>query len=124
MTNQRYPMYLAGDWVESDDTLDVSQSVRRQTVGTTFLASARPDSTRDRRRRGGLPGHSRTMPTYDRVDLLKAIAGEAARSGGTRSPGSIALEAGKPIARPTSRPTAASSPSRRPPRRRSGSRAR
>jgi acyl-CoA reductase-like NAD-dependent aldehyde dehydrogenase len=35
----RYPIYLAGEWVESNDPLDVVNPYSGEIIGTTFQAS-------------------------------------------------------------------------------------
>ena len=77
----RIPMYLAGDWAESDMELDVTNPYDGSVVGTTFLASKDQLETAIVAAEGWT---SRKTPTYDRVDLLKAFAEtpEAQRRGG------------------------------------------
>ncbi len=36
---KRYPMYLAGEWVESDEPLDVANPFNGEFIGTTYQAS-------------------------------------------------------------------------------------
>jgi acyl-CoA reductase-like NAD-dependent aldehyde dehydrogenase len=92
---KRYPIFLAGEWVESDDPLAVVNPYDGEVIGTTYLASrehleraivAAQDAFRTMRK----------MPTFDRVNLLKAVAAglKARRDEVARL---IALEAGKPI---------------------------
>jgi acyl-CoA reductase-like NAD-dependent aldehyde dehydrogenase len=91
----KYPMYLAGDWVESDDPLDVVNPYNGEIIGTTFQASAEQLETAIRAAECVFPT-LRSMPTYDRVNLLLALA---AKMRGRRDEVAhmIALEAGKPI---------------------------
>ncbi len=91
----RIPMYLAGEWAESDTELDVTNPYDGSVVGTTFLASkgqlekaivAAEEAFRT----------SRKTPTFDRVDLLKAFAAKL-RQHRDEVARLITLEAGKPI---------------------------
>src|SRR5215211_1654954 len=92
---KRYPMYLAGEWVESDDALDITNPYNGETVGTTFQASRDQLNKAIEAAEAVFPA-MRAMPTYERVSLLQAFAAkmkerrdEVARM--------ICLEAGKPI---------------------------
>ncbi len=92
---KRYPLYLAGEWVESESPLDVVNPYNGEVIGTTFQAS------RDHLERAIAAAEAafratRRMPTFDRVNLLKAVAAglKARRDEMVRT---IALEAGKPI---------------------------
>ncbi|HEY8447515.1 MAG TPA: aldehyde dehydrogenase family protein [Thermomicrobiales bacterium] len=92
---QRYPIYLAGEWVESDQPLEVINPYNGEVVGTTFLAS------REQLERAITAAEEvfptlRSMPTYDRANLLKALAGKL-RNCRDDIARMIALEAGKPI---------------------------
>ena len=48
---KKYPMYLAGQWVESDIPLDVINPYNGEAVGRTWLASAVSSSKRSWQRR-------------------------------------------------------------------------
>lgn len=90
-----YPIYLAGEWETSDDPLPITNPYNGEVIGTTYQA------TRDQVERAIVAAEAvfpqmRAMPTYERVNLLKAFSAklkerrdEVARM--------IALEAGKPI---------------------------
>ncbi len=91
----RYPMYLAGEWVESDDPLAVVNPYDGTVIGTTFQAS-RAQLDRAIGAAEAVFPCLKAMPTYDRVNMLRALAAklkerrdEVART--------ICLEAGKPI---------------------------
>ena len=92
---KRYPMFLAGEWVESDDPLDVVNPYDGEVIGTTFQAS------RDQLEQAIVAAERafqvmRKMPTFDRVNLLKTIAvGLKARQDEVAR--MISLEAGKPV---------------------------
>jgi acyl-CoA reductase-like NAD-dependent aldehyde dehydrogenase len=92
---RRYPMYLAGEWVESDDPLDVVNPYNGEVVGTTFQASRDQLETAITAAQAAFRV-TRKMPTFDRVNLLKAVAAglKRRRDEVCRM---IALEAGKPI---------------------------
>jgi acyl-CoA reductase-like NAD-dependent aldehyde dehydrogenase len=90
-----YPIYLAGEWVESDDRLDVVNPHTRDVIGTTFQAS------KDQLEKSIVAAESifptlRTMPTFERVGYLKAFA-EKMRCRRDEIAKMISLEAGKPI---------------------------
>lgn len=92
---ERYPIYLAGEWVESDDPLDVINPYNGEVIGTTFQASREQLETAITAAEAAFPV-MRAMPTYDRASILKALA---AKLKGCRDDVArmIALEAGKPI---------------------------
>ncbi len=92
---KRHPIFLAGEWVESDELLAVTNPYDGEVIGTTFLASreqldraivAAQDAFRTTRR----------MPTFERVKLLRGVA-DGLRSRRDEVARTIALEAGKPI---------------------------
>lgn len=92
---ERYPIYLAGEWVESDDPLDVINPYNGEVIGTTFQASREQLETAITAAEAAFPV-MRAMPTYDRANILKALAAKlkSCRDDVARM---IALEAGKPI---------------------------
>src|SRR5215211_6992601 len=92
---KRYPMYLAGEWVESDDALDITNPYNGETVGTTFQAS-RDQLNKAIEAAEAIFPTLRTMPTYDRVNLLMSLAKQM-RERRDEIARIIALEAGKPI---------------------------
>src|SRR5688572_796254 len=92
---QRQPIYLAGEWVESGEPLDVINPYDGKVLGTTFQASAAQLEQAIVAAEQAFTIAKRT-PVFDRVALLTALAAkmkerrdEVART--------IALEAGKPI---------------------------
>ncbi len=91
----RYPIYLAGEWVESDDPLDVINPYNGEVIGTTFQASREQLEIAITAAQAAFP-ILRAMPTYDRANILKALAAKlkSCRDDVARM---IALEAGKPI---------------------------
>jgi acyl-CoA reductase-like NAD-dependent aldehyde dehydrogenase len=92
---RNYPMYLAGEWAESDDPLPVVNPYNGETVGTTYQASAEQLDQAIRAAECVFPT-LRTLPTYDRVNLLQALAKQM-RERRNEVAQMIALEAGKPI---------------------------
>jgi glyceraldehyde-3-phosphate dehydrogenase (NADP+) len=90
-----YPIYVAGEWQESGETLDVRNPFDHSLVGTTFQASRQQ---LEEAIQGAVRAFeiTRRMPTYERVALLKAMAaGLAARRDEVAH--TISAEAGKPI---------------------------
>lgn len=94
-TAKRHPIFLAGEWVESDDPVSIINPYDGSVVGVTFNASA---DQLDRATAAAVDAFAVTskMPTYDRAALLGRIANGLAerRDEVVRL---IALEAGKPI---------------------------
>src|SRR4051794_29563798 len=90
-----YPMYLAGEWVDSDDRLDITNPFNGDIVGRTFQASREQVDQAIRAAECVFPT-MRTMPTFERVKLLTALAGKLKENRDLVAR-TIALEAGKPI---------------------------
>lgn len=90
-----HPMFLAGEWAESDDTLEITNPYDGSIVGTTFLASQAQLETAITAAEAAFTS-SRKMPIYDRVNLLRAFAAKLKerRDHVVRI---LSLEAGKPI---------------------------
>lgn len=92
---KEYPIFLAGEWVTSDDRLDVINPFNGEVIGTTYQASA---AQLEQAIVGAETAFAsgRKLPTYDRVNLLKAFAAKLRerRDDVVRM---ICLEAGKPI---------------------------
>ncbi len=92
---KRYPIYLAGEWVESEQPLEVTNPYDGSPIGTTFQASK---EQLDRAIVAAQEAFkvTRAMPVYDRVAILEAVAaGLRARRDEVCQ--MIAREAGKPI---------------------------
>jgi len=88
-------MYLAGEWAESEETLDVVNPYDGSIVGTTYLAShAQLETAIIAAERAFTT--SRKMPIYDRVNLLQAFAARL-KSQLDDVVRILAMEAGKPI---------------------------
>ncbi|MDQ3694201.1 MAG: aldehyde dehydrogenase family protein [Chloroflexota bacterium] len=92
---RRYPIFLAGEWVESDEPVEIINPFDGSVVGMTFNAS------HDQFERAITAAEAAfkitsAMPTYDRAALLDRIAtGLATRR--EELVRMIALEAGKPV---------------------------
>jgi len=91
----RQPIYLAGEWVESDQELEIRNPFDDTLIATTFNASREQLETAIVAAQTVFP-MLRAQPTFERVEMLRAFASklkerrdEIARM--------IALEAGKPI---------------------------
>lgn len=94
-TAKRYPIYLAGEWVESDEPVEIINPFDGSVVGITFNASAEQLEQAIVAAQAAFKVTSQ-MPTFDRAALLERIAdGLAARR--DEIVRMIALEAGKPI---------------------------
>ncbi|MDP9354438.1 MAG: aldehyde dehydrogenase family protein, partial [Chloroflexota bacterium] len=95
VTGPRYPMYLAGEWVESDTPLEVVNPYDGSLIGTTFQASA---AQLDQAITAAQKAFAvtRKLPTHDRVTFLKAIAA-GLRERRDEAVRMICLEAGKPV---------------------------
>ena len=92
---EEYPIYLAGEWVRSDDPLPVVNPYDGSMVGTTYIAS------REQLERAILAAEAafetgRKLPTYDRVNLLRGMTArlKERRDEVVRT---VVLEAGKPV---------------------------
>ncbi len=92
---KHYPMYLAGEWVESDTSLEVVNPYDGSPIGTTFQASAAQLGQAIKAAQKAF-SITRKLPTYDRVNFLRAIAAglKDRRDEVVRM---ICMEAGKPI---------------------------
>ncbi|MCC6314494.1 MAG: aldehyde dehydrogenase family protein [Thermomicrobiales bacterium] len=91
----RRPIYLAGEWVESDRPLDVINPYDGSVIATTFNAT--PDQVEQAIVAAERAYQTlRTMPTFERVNLLEALADQLRRRRDEMAR-TIALEAGKPI---------------------------
>lgn len=93
--SDRYPMYLAGEWTESDEELTIANPFDGKVIGTTFQA------TREQLDQAIVAAEAvyprlKAMPTYERVSLLQAFAAKM-RSQRDEVARMICLEAGKPI---------------------------
>jgi acyl-CoA reductase-like NAD-dependent aldehyde dehydrogenase len=91
----RHPIYLAGDWVESNEELRVVNPYDGSLVGTTFNASREQLETAIVAAENVFPT-LRAQSTFERVDLLRAFSAKL-KSRRDEIAHLIALEAGKPI---------------------------
>jgi glyceraldehyde-3-phosphate dehydrogenase (NADP+) len=90
-----HPIYLAGEWATSDQQLDVVNPYNGEVLGTTFQASSEQLDTAIRCAQGAFE-QLRSMPVFDRVSMLEALACKI-REHRDKVARTIALEAGKPI---------------------------
>src|SRR3954462_9183495 len=89
-----YPIYVAGEWQESGDPLEVRSPFAGSLVGTTSQANRQQ---LEEAIAGAVRAFeiTRRLPTYERVALLKAMAaGLAARRDEVAQ--MISAESGKP----------------------------
>jgi glyceraldehyde-3-phosphate dehydrogenase (NADP+) len=67
------PIYVAGEWVETGDKLEVTNPYDGSVVGTTYLAGQRELETAIQAAVDAFPTYGR-LPVFERVELLKALA--------------------------------------------------
>lgn len=92
---KRYPIYLAGEWVESGEPLEVVNPYNGDVIGVTYLASAEQlDQAVTAAERAFAT--TRTQPVFERVKLLDQLAAKL-KEHRDHIASLIALEAGKPI---------------------------
>lgn len=98
-TDSRRPIFLAGEWIETDRELPVINPYDGSTIATTFLAG--PDDLEKAIQAAvdAFPFFSRT-PTFERVELLKALAAKL-REHRDEMIRTIATEAGKVVGEAT-----------------------
>ena len=89
------PIYLAGEWVTSDEPLEVTNPFDGSLIATTFNASAEQLDTATRAAETAFDILKR-MPVYERVGLLQRLAAEM-KNRRDEMANTIATEAGKPI---------------------------
>ena len=92
---KEYPIYVAGDWQSSGEPLEVRSPYSGDVIGVTFQAS------RDQLEQAIVGAEKafeimRTMPTYERSALLRALAA-GLKSRRDEFAQMISAEAGKPI---------------------------
>jgi glyceraldehyde-3-phosphate dehydrogenase (NADP+) len=94
-TAKSYPIFLAGEWVESDDPIEVVNPYDGSVVGVTYNASPAQLDQAIAAAEAAFKV-TRAMPTFERAALLERIATGLAdrREEVVRM---IALEAGKPV---------------------------
>lgn len=90
-----YPIYLAGEWVESDQQLTITNPYNGNTVGTTWFAS---NEQLEQAIVGAKQAfeQTRTQPTFERAAILDALA-DRMKQHRDEIASLIVLEAGKPI---------------------------
>ncbi|MFM8594637.1 MAG: aldehyde dehydrogenase family protein, partial [Chloroflexota bacterium] len=92
---KRYPIYLGGEWVESNDLLPVTNPYDGSVIGVTFSATAEQVELATQKAVEAQHAMNR-LGVFERVAILESIANQMAarRDEVARM---IALEAGKPI---------------------------
>jgi len=91
----RQPIYLAGEWVESDQELEIRNPFDDTLIATTFNASREQLETAIVAAQTVFP-MLRAQPTFERVEMLRAFASKL-KERRNEIARMIALEAGKPI---------------------------
>lgn len=93
--SREYPIYLAGEWVKSDQPLEVRNPYNDELIGTTWFAS---DDQLEQAIRGAVCAFEsfKSTPTYERVELLKRLAAKL-RERRDDVITMVAQEAGKPV---------------------------
>ena len=94
-TAEKHPIFVAGEWQTSDDPLAVRNPYSGDIVGVTYQASREQLETAITAAERAFET-TRTMPTYERVALLKAMA-TGLKERRDEVAQTIAAEAGKPI---------------------------
>jgi acyl-CoA reductase-like NAD-dependent aldehyde dehydrogenase len=92
---KKYPMYLAGQWVESDVPLDVINPYNGEAVGRTWMASAEQLEQSIVAAQKAFDV-TRKQAVFERVKILDALAAKMKQHRDEIAT-LIALEAGKPI---------------------------
>jgi acyl-CoA reductase-like NAD-dependent aldehyde dehydrogenase len=89
------PIYLAGEWVESDQPLSVTNPYNGDAIATTYLADRGQLNDAIEAAESAFE-QTKAMPVYERVQILQSLAGEM-RKHRDNIATTIALESGKPI---------------------------
>ncbi len=92
---KKYPIYLAGGWVESDEPLEITNPYNGDVIGVTYLASGEQLDQAVRAAEKAFEV-TRTQPVFERVKILDALAVKM-KQHRDEIASLIALEAGKPI---------------------------
>lgn len=92
---KRYPIYLAGEWVDSNEPLEVTNPYNGDLIGVTYLASAEQLDQAVVAAERAFKVTSK-QPVYERVNILEALAAKMQQHR-DHIASLIALEAGKPI---------------------------
>ena len=118
---ETFPIYLAGEWVDSPHPLEIRNPYQDDLIGTTYLA------TRDQLETAIVAAEAvfpqlKTMPTFERVAILTKLAAKM-REHRDEIARTICLEAAKPIRDAEVETDRESSRSRSPLKKQNGSRA-
>ncbi len=92
---KKHPIYLAGEWVESDEPLPVTNPFNGEVIGITYLASAEQLDRAVVAAERAFEVTSK-QPVFERVQILDALAMKM-KEHRDHIASLIALEAGKPI---------------------------
>ena len=92
---KKYPIYLAGEWVESTTPLDITNPYNGQVIGRTWLASAEQLDQSIVAAEKAFEV-TRKQPVFERVKILDALV-DKMTTHRDEIASLIALEAGKPI---------------------------
>jgi glyceraldehyde-3-phosphate dehydrogenase (NADP+) len=92
---KKFPMYQAGEWVESDQPLEIANPYNGETIGVTWMACA------DQLDQAIVAAQrafeiTRKQPVFERVNVLDKLAAQL-KQHRDEIASLIALEAGKPI---------------------------
>lgn len=95
MMPKKFPIYLAGEWVESGEPLEITNPYSGDVIGTTYLASAAQleEAIVAAERAFEV---TRKQPVFERVKILDSLA-EKLKEHRDQIASLIAMEAGKPI---------------------------
>ncbi|MEZ4505835.1 MAG: aldehyde dehydrogenase family protein [Thermomicrobiales bacterium] len=92
---RKFPIYLAGEWVESDDPIEIVNPYNGEVIGVTYLASAAQLNQAVEAAERAF-SHTSKQPVFERVSILDALAAKM-KEHRDHIASLIALEAGKPI---------------------------
>ena len=92
---ETFPIYLAGEWVDSPHPLEIRNPYQDDLIGTTYLATHDQLETAIVAAEAVFP-QLKTMPTFERVAILTKLAAKM-REHRDEIARTICLEAAKPI---------------------------
>src|SRR3954451_6668412 len=90
-----FPIYLAGEWVDSPQPIEIRNPYQDELIGTTYLATRDQLETAIVAAQGVFPA-LKTMPTFERAVILTKLAAKM-REHRDEIARTICLEAAKPI---------------------------
>ncbi|MEW6730122.1 MAG: aldehyde dehydrogenase family protein [Acidobacteriota bacterium] len=92
---QDYPLLIGGEWQSSDERIEIRSPYTKETVGTTYLATAEQIDTAILAAKESFQ-HMSTLPSYKRAEILLQTANEI-KTRSEELARLIAAEAGKPL---------------------------